>query len=107
MRIASITDKLTATGLRLAGLKETEIVENEKEAKEALNRLSEKDEIGIIVITEQLAQKINNEITNFREKKDGVIPILIEIPGREGSVEERRGVIDRLVKRAVGIKVED
>ena len=106
MEIVSITDSLTGMGLRLAGVSETFMAETKSEAKEAFEKVLEMNDVGVVIITEQLAQKINNELTNFRENKEEVTPIVIEVSGREGPVEERRKVIEKLVKRAVGVKVE-
>ncbi len=106
MEIVSITDSLTARGLKLAGVNETFVADSREGAKRAFEKILEMDSVGVVIITEQLAQKINNELTNFRESKERVTPIVIEISGREGPVEERRKVIEKLVKRAVGVKVE-
>lgn len=106
MKIASITDSTTATGLKLMGIEETYEIERANEAEKILDKLSKEKEIGIIIITERLAQKIEEKIGEFQEEKSGITPILIGIPSKEGPIRERREEIDKLVKRAVGIKVE-
>ena len=106
MKLGCIADPITAKGLKLAGVKEAQIAEEEEEAKAALEELLEDGEVGIMILTEDLAEKSDETISEKREKKDGIIPIIIEVPGREGPIPERREVIDKLVKRAVGINVQ-
>ncbi len=50
---------------------------------------------------------MDERLSRFREEKEKVTPILIEIPAKEGPIPERREVIDKIVKRAVGIKIEE
>lgn len=106
MEIAGITDPTTADGLKLAGIREVHEIENKEETKEVFDNMIKKSQIGIIILTEELAQEIDGEISRFREEKEGVTPIIIEIPNKEGPVPERKEIIDKLVKRAVGIKLE-
>ena len=107
MKVTSITDPVTADGLRLAGIKEAFETEDGKEAEDIYKELLEEDEVGIIILTEDLAQKMSDDVLESRKEKEGVLPMVIEVPGMEGSVPERREFIDKLVKRAVGIKVEE
>lgn len=106
MKIASITDSFTATGLKLAGLRETHEVENLEEGRRTFEELMGREDVGIIIITEGLAQDMEEEILEARSGKEKITPIIIEIPSREGPIPKRREMIDKLVKRAVGIKVE-
>lgn len=106
MKIASITDPLTAKGLKLAGMGEAHEVEDAKKAESIFEDLTKKGEIGIIILTEQLAKEMNEKVLETKEEKGKITPIVIEIPSKEGPVPERREIIDKLVKRAVGIKVE-
>ena len=107
MKVTSITDSVTADGLRLAGIEKAFETEDEKEAEDVYKELLENEEVGIIILTEDLAQKMSEDVLELRKEKKGILPMVIEIPGMEGSVPERREFIDKLVKRAVGIKVEE
>lgn len=106
MKIASITDPTTADGLKLAGIEEAHEAEDEREVGEKFEKLGESEDVGIIAITEELAQKINEKISEFREEREGITPIVIEIPSKEGPIPERREIIDKLITRAVGAKVK-
>ena len=107
MKVTSITDSVTADGLRLAGIEEAFETDDGNEAEDIYKELLEDEEIGVIILTEDLAQKMSDTVLESRKEKEGVLPMVIEIPGTEGSVPERREFIDKLVKRAVGIKVEE
>ncbi len=107
MKIASITDPLTADGLKLAGLKEVHEVENPSEAEKKFEKLLNEKEIGIIILTEQLAKDMDENTLQQKKEKGKITPIVIEIPSKEGPVPERREKIDKLIKQAVGIKVEN
>lgn len=104
--MASITDSTTANGLKLAGIEEVLVAEDEKEAGENFERIKRMEDIGIIILTEDMAQKIDEKISDFREEREGITPIIIEIPNKEGPVPERREIIDKLITRAVGAKVK-
>ncbi len=107
MKITSITDPVTADGLRLAGVERAFETEEGEEAEKIYLELLEDGEVGIIILTEDLAKKMSEDVLESKRDKKGVIPMVIEIPGKEGPVPERREFIDKLVKRAVGIKLEE
>ena len=52
MKLAALCDKDTAVGLRLAGIKDTYILEGN--ASHVWNEVSSKDDIGILFITEKI-----------------------------------------------------
>ncbi|KXB01060.1 hypothetical protein AKJ43_03705 [candidate division MSBL1 archaeon SCGC-AAA261D19] len=103
MKIASITDSTTAVGLRLGGIKETHEAEDIVEAGELFEELVKK-EIGILIITEKLAQGMRKKINKFTEEKER--PIIAEIPDKGGPIPERKEVIRTLIKRAVGVEIK-
>ncbi len=107
MKVTSVTDSITADGLKLAGVEKAFETEDKEEAEEIYKKLLDDEEIGIIIITEDLAQKMSEDVIESRKEKEGVLPMVIEIPGKEGTIPERREFIDKLVKRAVGINVEE
>lgn len=106
MKIASITDKTTATGLRLAGIGESHEVGDSEEASEVLDDILDEKNIGLIILTEKLARGIRDKLMEIEEEKYGVKPIIVEIPDKEGPLHERERIIDKLVRRAVGIEVK-
>jgi V/A-type H+-transporting ATPase subunit F len=101
MKLAAICDTDTAVGLRLAGLHDI-FIPNDAPVK-ALDSISERDDIGIVFITEQIAEQIKRDLKEFRLRYD--IPIILEIPDKTGRLESHIDFVSHLVKRAVGIDI--
>lgn len=104
MKVASITDHTTAIGLRLGGIKEAHEAEDIVEAGELFEELVEEEEIGILIITEKLAQGMRKKIDKLTEEREH--PIIAEIPDKGGPIPERKEVIRTLIKRAVGVEIK-
>ena len=102
MKLAAICDRDTAMGLRLAGIHNLYIPEDENPVK-GLNTIVERDDIGIIFITEHLVQQMKRELHDFRLQH--TIPIVVEIPDKTGRKKDQVDYVSYLVKRAVGIDV--
>jgi V/A-type H+-transporting ATPase subunit F len=103
MKIGVVGDFDTVTGFRLAGVKETYDVEEAGAAMEALKKLM-KEDIGVIIITERLADQIRDETAELIEGK--TLPIIVEIPDKKGPIEGKADPIMALIKKAVGVEVK-
>ncbi len=103
MEIGVVGDFSTVTGFRLAGVRETYEVNEPKDAVEALKELIKKG-VGLIIITERLADQIRDSIAALIEGKD--LPLIVEIPDREGPDEDRVDPIKSLIKKAVGVDIK-
>lgn len=101
MRLSAICDKDTAVGLRLAGIHELFIPDDNP--IKILDKISERDDVGVIFITEKIAKKISKDLKEFRLRYD--IPIILEIPDKTGRLEDHIDFVSHLVKRAVGIDI--
>ena len=82
--VAIIGDIDTVTGFKLGGVKKGIIVNNDEEAKNALDELLN-DEISIIIITQKIADNIREHI--HKRLGSDVLPMVIEIPDKSGSSE--------------------
>ena len=105
--IAVIGDPETATGFRLAGIKEVyEYSDAGDDVTPVLDKLT-REEFAIIIINERFAAAAKNreKIKAINAKKKGVIPIIIEIPDKKGPEEKEIDEIGLLIKRAVGVVV--
>jgi V/A-type H+-transporting ATPase subunit F len=102
MKLAAICDKDTAVGLKLAGIKDTYITEDNSE--KIWNEISEKDDIGIIFITEQIAEELQRELKEFRTRNN--IPVILEIPDKSGRIKDHIDFVSQLIKKAVGVEVK-
>jgi V/A-type H+-transporting ATPase subunit F len=106
--IAVIGDSETATGFRLAGVKEVhESAAGSEDVTRLLDKLT-RDEVAVIIISERLAAETRNreKIREINAKKSGVTPIIIELPDKKGPMEEKVDEISWLIKRAVGVAVK-
>ena len=101
MKIAAICDTDTAVGLRLAGLKELFIPDTD--AVNIWNQISERDDIGIVFITEKIAEEIDKHLKDYRIRNN--IPIVVEIPDKKGRKKDHMDFVSHLIKKAVGVEV--
>ena len=101
MKLATICDRDTAVGLRLAGIHDIFIPDGNP--LKIFDEISERDDIGILFITEKIAEEISKDLKEFRLKND--IPVVLEIPDKKGRIEDHVDFVSQLVKKAVGIDV--
>ena len=101
MKIAAICDNDTAVGLRLAGLQELYVPDND--AVKIWNQISERDDIGIIFITEKIAEDIGKHLNDYRIRNN--IPIVVEIPDKKGRKKDHFDFVSHLIKKAVGVEI--
>ena len=101
MKIAAICDNDTAVGLRLAGLQELYVPDDD--AVKIWNQLSERDDIGIVFITEKIAEDIGKHLKEYRIRNN--IPIVVEIPDKKGRKKDHLDFVSHLIKKAVGVEI--
>lgn len=103
MRMFLISDNIdTLTGLRLAGV-ESVVVKGREETLAAFEKAIADKEIGIILITELLAELIPEVISDMKLNRSR--PLIVEIPDRHGT-RRPPDYIMRRVNEAIGIKLE-
>ena len=101
MKLAGLCDKDTATGLRLAGVKELFVAEANELS--LWNQIKERDDIGILFITEKIVDELDKYLKEFRVRN--IIPIIVEIPDKKGRKKDHVDYVSHLIKKAVGIEV--
>lgn len=101
--VAVIGDLDTVTGFRLGGVKEGRIVNSKEEAEQALDELIESN-ISIIIITDKIADEIREHI----QKTIGsdIVPMIIEIPDKNGKSETEGDQMRALIKRVIGVDIK-
>ena len=75
--------------------------EDSEEAKSILNKLANSD-FGIIYITEALAEKISEDIENYRFESK---PAIILIPGIRDNTGAGMADVNKSVEKAVGANI--
>lgn len=101
MKIAALCDKDTAVGLQLAGIKETYV--SDKDTRNLWSEISERDDVGIVFITEKVAEDLKRELKDFRLQNN--IPIILEIPDKKGRLKDHVDFVSHLIKKAVGVEI--
>lgn len=102
MRFFLISDNTdTQTGMRLAGI-EGVVAHTAAEVSEALGAALEQPNIGMILVTEKIADDFTEIINEAKKDQEG--PLILAIPDRHGSALGRDR-ITRYVREAIGVKI--
>ena len=99
-KIAVMGDRDSVMGFKVLGLDVFPVTDPE-EGRKTLHRLA-REPYAIIYITEQLASRINDEISRY---KDQLTPAVILIPGKEGSLGIGMSKVSESVERAIGANI--
>ena len=102
MKIAWICDNDTAMGIRIAGIKEVYVPKGD--AVKIWNEISDRDDIGIVFITEKIVEDIGKYLKDYRIRNN--VPIVVEIPDKKGRRSEHLDFVSHLIKKAVGVEVD-
>jgi V/A-type H+-transporting ATPase subunit F len=102
MKIFLISDNRdTLVGMRLAGIKGI-LSNDKKDAEKMFDILIEKKEVGIILISEKLAESIRSKVNYVKQRM--AFPLIVEIPDRHGSIKSE-DYITGYVRDSIGIKI--
>ena len=105
MNVIALCDKDTAAGLRLAGIKTVYVPTKEKTALSFWHEIEDNiQSIGLIIVTEEIAEQIGKELNEFRLRN--IIPIIVEIPDKHGRKTDHVDYISHLIKKAVGMEIK-
>jgi vacuolar-type H+-ATPase subunit F/Vma7 len=104
VRIAAIGDQTTVAGLRLVGIREVHVASTGEDAERKFEELLGAEGVGLIVITETLAEGMRQRLLRFAERK-AIAPIVVEIPDKLGPLPKKTDIIKKLARRAVGVEV--
>ena len=99
-KIAVMGDRDSVMGFKVLGLDVFPVTDPE-EGRRTLHRLA-REPYAIIYITEQLAARITDEISRY---KDQLTPAVILIPGKEGSLGIGLSKVSESVERAIGANI--
>ncbi|MBO7740919.1 MAG: V-type ATP synthase subunit F [Victivallales bacterium] len=96
-----ISDKDTALGFRFAGVP-GEAVTSREEALEAFQRARQDSGLVVLILTEQVADLLEEEVTAHKLKAEKpYIATIEDIWGKHG----RRRTLEQLIFEAVGVKI--
>jgi V/A-type H+-transporting ATPase subunit F len=102
MKVFIISDNThTLTGMRLSGVEGVVVHEREEILKE-LAKVKKNRDIGIILITELLAERVKLELDEI--KLSSSFPIIVEIPDRHGT-RQPPDFLTRYIRESIGLKI--
>ena len=101
MEFHVIGDEEIVIGFRFVGVPGT-IARTEEEAREAFASVTEEGKARVLIVTEQVVALIPQEVMDWQ--MNGSYPLIVELPGIEGHMPDRRSLIDS-IRDAVGIHV--
>ncbi len=102
MKSFLISDKRDSlVGMRLAGI-DGVLVHTREELLDAVKTAIKDEEIGILILTENLVDMIRDEVLDLKLK--GKRPVIVEIPGRHGSTRSA-DMIANYIRDSVGIHI--
>jgi V/A-type H+/Na+-transporting ATPase subunit F len=96
-----IADEDTVNGFRYAGV-EGRVVNTPEEALEALTERVESGGGGIVIITDEIARTIEDEVNELRFGSSG--PLIVQIPGPSGPAENRPDLAG-MIREAMGVRL--
>ena len=96
-----IGDEDTVLGLGMAGVSGRSVLRSE-EAEAAFDEAISNKQIGIIVITEAVADMIRARVDRYIFTQ--TFPLIVEIPDRGGRLPGKPGIRE-LVNRTIGLKL--
>jgi V/A-type H+-transporting ATPase subunit F len=102
LKIAVFGDNDTAVGFKLAGIHD--VFKADGNEREIWNKICDRDDIGILFITEKIAEALGKYLKDYRVSHD--TPIIVEIPDKKGRLKDHVDFISHLIKKAVGVEVE-
>lgn len=101
MKYFVIGDEDTVLGFGLSGV-QGKVVKDAEEADLAFTETLSSHDIGIIIITERVAEMIRHKVDAYMFSEQ--FPLLVEIPDRNGHLPNRL-LIKELATKAIGIKL--
>jgi len=101
MKYSIIGDEDTVLGFEMVGVS-GKVVHDADEAHRAFAALLEDKDVGIVIITERIADMMRATVDKYLFTVS--FPLIVEIPDRTGTAPGRPGIRE-MVNAAIGIKL--
>lgn len=102
MRFYLLSDNIdTLMGMRLAGI-EGRVIHDAEEVEAALNQLAADETVGVILMTDKLAELCPQLVTDLKLNRKR--PLLVSVADRHGAGQLSQN-ITKYVREAVGIEI--
>ena len=108
--IAVVGDEELVSAMRLTGISKYYTVQCDHDTREnvrkTLTGLLAEPDVGIVIISEDYAQHVEDLINQARKKK-GANLVIVEVPSKSGTkYPDVRGYYRALIREAIGFEVE-
>lgn len=102
MKFYLLSDNMdTLMGMRLAGI-EGSLVHTPEEVSEALDRTMEREDVGIVLMTELAMKQCPEKVMDYKLNRP--TPLIVEIPDRHATANIS-DTISKYLAEAVGIRL--
>lgn len=101
--IATVTDDITALGMKLAGIGEVASIKDGESAADHITKFASDPSIAVLIVTESIGEE-NRVLLNRITTRPW--PVVVEIPGPEGKISRESSSLKELVRRALGIEMD-
>lgn len=105
MKIAVIGDSDTVSGFRLGGVTVSHAVKAQEPIDAILRELIADEMIGVVAITERVAEANRSAIDEANKGKKAITPIIVEIPDKSGPIVREVDPLKALIKSAIGVEI--
>ncbi|MFO7791620.1 MAG: V-type ATP synthase subunit F [Candidatus Saliniplasma sp.] len=103
-KVVVIGKEAMTLGFSLAGADDSYTPEDEYQTVKLLDRLIESPDVGVVLLSERIAEDIRDEMDRISEEKE-LYPVIIEIPDKKGPLEDKEDPLNKKIRRAVGIDI--
>ncbi len=102
-KIVVLGSEVLPLGMKLAGVSESHTVKDKEDAERRMNAMLDRDDVGIIVISQGVAESITDRRTRYRidNSLDPLVVSVADYNEKEGGEDTLR----RLILRAVGVDI--
>ncbi|MHA2250050.1 MAG: V-type ATP synthase subunit F [Candidatus Kariarchaeaceae archaeon] len=101
--IATVTDDITALGMKLAGIGEVAAVKEGETSSKYITQYANDPSVAVLIVTERIGEE-NRMLLNRITQRPW--PVVVEIPGPEGKMARETSSLKDLVRRALGIEMD-
>ncbi len=95
MKIVSVGSRVFVTSSQLAGIQGV-IVESSVKALDEIKKLTDDSEVGLVLVSDDISDPINDELTELRAKKDTLV-FSLPAPGSKKSEVDYRAMLKKIL----------
>ena len=95
VKIVSVGSRVFVTSSQLAGIQGV-IVQGPDKALDEIKKLTDDSEVGLVLVSDDISDPINDELTSLRAKKDTLV-FSLPAPGSEKSEVDYRAMLKKIL----------